>query len=81
LAEVDGNLVCVLDRDTLTVTLTWHAKIRGPDFTPIHFKLTPRTSEKLKTDKGRPIWSVTAQVITTEEKATLDETSKRCADH
>jgi hypothetical protein len=80
LNEVDGNLVCIYDRDTMTVTLTWHGKFRGPDFEPVQFKLVPKTSERLKTDKGRPIWSIAAQVISAEEKITLDATSDRRMD-
>jgi AAA domain len=75
LAEVDGNLVTILQRDTMTVTLYWHGKIRGPDFKPPEFKLVSATSDRLKTAKGRQLWTVTAHPISTEEKEQMDASS------
>ena len=37
IAEVDGNLSC--RKDDSVVELHWQGKFRGPDFTPISFKL------------------------------------------
>jgi hypothetical protein len=52
LAEVDGNLVCVLARSSMVVEVTTHGKFRGPEFTPFTFKLKQGTSAKLVDRKG-----------------------------
>jgi AAA domain len=50
IAEVDGNLSC--RKDDSVVELHWQGKFRGPDFTPISFKLRTVTHERLKDTKG-----------------------------
>ena len=47
LGEIDCNLV-LKARASMVVDLHWHQKMRGPDFPPIPFLLTPGTSEKIK---------------------------------
>jgi hypothetical protein len=78
LNELDGNLVCF--REDSSVTLTWHGKLRGVDFAPLLFKLSARTTEKLRDSKGRSIWTVIATPISEFEKARLDETSRNRQD-
>jgi ribosomal protein L12E/L44/L45/RPP1/RPP2 len=74
--EVDGNLVCLYDADTKIVTMTHHGKFRGPDFEPPLFRIVAdKNCEKLKTVKGRGVWTATAHLISAEEKAALDEKS------
>ena len=73
LAEVDGNLVCQKVPDSMAVDLHWHGKFRGPDFSPIPFELNAGTTDKLKTSKGKLIWTVWAMPITPEERAKLDD--------
>ena len=72
LNEVDGNLVVLGESGSLAVELSWHGKFRGVDFPPIAFQLVPGKSERLKDSKGRPIWSVSARAITSEEHNALD---------
>jgi hypothetical protein len=67
LAEVDGNLVSILDRTTRTVEVTTHGKFRGPEFAPFSFKLVPGKSPLLVDTKGREIWTVFARPISDEE--------------
>jgi hypothetical protein len=71
LAEMDGNLVCVKDASTMLVEVTWHGKFRGPDFAPFSFKLIPTQSPKLVDSKGRLIWTVYAQAVSSAEQETL----------
>jgi KaiC/GvpD/RAD55 family RecA-like ATPase len=70
--EMDGNLVCIKQPDSMVVELHWQVKLRGPDFAPIPFKLTPGTSERLKDSKGRKLWTVTAAPITDQQQAEAD---------
>jgi hypothetical protein len=74
LAEVDGNLVCLRNGDI--VELHWHGKLRGPDFTPIPFKITPGTTSRLTDSRGRPIWTVTARPITEDEQTAAENTAR-----
>lgn len=68
LNEVDCNLVLKrISEVPKVVELTWQGKIRGPDFSPISFKLTTCTSDKIKDSKGRLIWTVTAAPMTDDE--------------
>ena len=67
LAEVDGNLVCILDRPTMMVEVTTHGKFRGPEFTPFSFKLVAGQSDKLVDSKGRHIWTIFARAVSNEE--------------
>ena len=55
LAEVDGILVCIGQPGGGPVDLHWHGTYRGPDFAPLHFRITAGTTEKLKDSKGRSI--------------------------
>ena len=80
LAEVDGNLVCHKVPDSMAVDLHWHGKFRGPDFSPIPFQLRPGTTDRLKTSKGKLIWTVTAMPITAEQRAGLDDKAVRDQD-
>ena len=72
LAEVDGNLVCLIEARQV-VEVTTHGKFRGPEFTPFTFKLKPGTSAKLVDRKGRSIWTVTASVISDAELKKLEQ--------
>jgi len=67
LAEVDGNLVSILDRETMTVEVTTHGKFRGPEFAPFSFKLVPGKSPTLVDTKGREIWTVFARPVSDED--------------
>ena len=80
LAEVDGNLVCQKVPDSMAVDLHWHGKFRGPDFSPIPFELRAGTTNKLKTSKGKLIWTVTAMPITPEQRTVLDDGAARDQD-
>jgi AAA domain-containing protein len=71
LNEIDTNLVCVKEPNSMTVQLHWHRKVRGVDFAPIPFELKPGTTERLTDSKGRPIWTVTARPISTDEQTTI----------
>ncbi|MHC2718261.1 bifunctional DNA primase/polymerase [Bradyrhizobium diazoefficiens] len=74
LNEVDGNLVLMTASEApKVVDLHWHGKFRGPDFSPISFALTAGTSERIKDSKGRPIWTVTARMLTTAERAATED--------
>jgi hypothetical protein len=78
LNELDSNLVLIPVSETPKVSeLHWHGKHRGPDFAPISFKLTPRTSEKIKDSKGRLIWTVTAAPLTRGEVDAAESTGIR----
>jgi hypothetical protein len=78
--EVDTNLVCVKQPDSGIIELYWHVKIRGPDFTPIPFKLASGTTDRLKDSKGRLIWTVTARPITEREHDAADIAARRNRD-
>jgi hypothetical protein len=67
LAEVDGNLVGITDRETMTVEVTTHGKFRGPEFAPFSFKLVPGKSPLLIDTKGREIWTVFARPVSDED--------------
>jgi hypothetical protein len=73
LAEVDGNLVAIKDPNTMTIEVTTHGKFRGPDFAPFAFRLMPSTSPKLIDSKGRPVWSIYAEAISSAERETLKD--------
>jgi hypothetical protein len=73
-AEVDTNLIC-RKSEANTIELHWNGKIRGPDFAPLTFKLNPGTTDKLKDSKGRPIWTVTASLLSEEEEAEIEAAS------
>jgi hypothetical protein len=73
LNEIDANLICKREPNSMAVQLHWHRKIRGVDFAPIAFELKQGTTNKLKDSKGRPIWTVTARPISEDEQTRLDE--------
>jgi hypothetical protein len=60
-AEIDGNLTCMSDRQL--VELHWQTKLRGPNFLPLKFELKQVTTPKLKDSKGRLITTVVAQAL------------------
>jgi hypothetical protein len=68
IAEVDGNLVCVKQPNSIVAEIHWHGKLRGSDFAPIPFQLVTGTCDELKTSSGRSLWTVTAQPITEQEQ-------------
>ena len=76
LAEVDGNLVAIKQPGSMVVELNTHGKYRGPEFSPISFKIVPGTSDKLVDTKGRPIWTVTATPITETERDGIDNSTR-----
>jgi hypothetical protein len=71
IAEIDANLTLWANEDRLTTQLHWQAKIRGPDFSPVSFSLTPINLDAVRDKKGRLFKSVVAQLQTAEaaEKA------------
>jgi AAA domain/Bifunctional DNA primase/polymerase, N-terminal/Primase C terminal 2 (PriCT-2) len=80
LAEVDGNLVGITDRMTMTVEMTTHGKFRGPEFAPFSFKLVPSKSPILVDTKGREIWTVFARPISDEDVEQLKTGGRRDQD-
>ena len=76
LAEVDGNLVAIKQPGSTVVELNTHGKFRGPEFSPIPFKIVSGTSNKLVDTKGRSIWTVTAMPITELERASIDNSAR-----
>lgn len=67
LAEIDANLTLWAEGDRETTTLHWQGKIRGADFQPVTFALTPVTLSDKVDAKGRPLASVVATLRTSEE--------------
>jgi hypothetical protein len=61
IAEVDGNLTCLMAGDVATVH--WAGKYRGPDFGEMVFELTETFADALKDSEGRPMPTVTARAI------------------
>ena len=61
IAEVDGNLTCLL-RDKV-LEISWQGKYRGLHFEPWHFELVEVTAEKLKDQKGERIVTVMARAL------------------
>lgn len=76
LAEVDGNLVAIKQPGSMIVELNTHGKFRGPEFSPISFKIVSGTSKKLVDTKGRLIWTVTAMPITETERDGIDNSAR-----
>ena len=72
LAEVDGNLVCIKERGSMVAEISTHGKFRGPEFAPFSFKLVSATSDRLKDTKGRSIWTVYAEAISSEEQEEIE---------
>lgn len=68
LNELDGNLTLWSATMGEVTTLHWHGKIRGPDFSPLHFKL--QTIWTGHDDaKGRPFNTIIARPMDEEEAA------------
>ena len=76
LNAIDGNLCCKMDRRTLVAELGIAGKFRGPEFAPLAFALKIGTSEKIKDSKGRMIKTVTARLITEEEREKLEDNAR-----
>lgn len=73
-AEVDGNLT--LSKSDQVVTLHWQGKFRGPDFSPISFRLASATSERLRDSKGRKIPTVIAEALTERERTEAEASTR-----
>ena len=58
LAEVDGNLTCWKENETVEVH--WQGKFRGPEFAPLSFRLRTLTCGALRDSEGRSIPTVVA---------------------
>jgi hypothetical protein len=71
-AEIDSNLV-LYQRGDMAVAIHWQGKHRGPEFEYLHFKIEPGTSEKLRTAKGKPVWTVIARPIDEAEASRLED--------
>jgi hypothetical protein len=67
LAEIDANLTLWAEGDRETTTLHWQGKIRGADFQPVTFGLTPVTLSDKRDAKDRPLMSVVATLRTSEQ--------------
>ena len=80
LAEVDGNLVAIMERSAMVVEITTHGKFRGPEFAPFSFELKAMTCEKLKDSKKREIWTIVAKPISDEEQEVLEKQGERQQD-
>jgi hypothetical protein len=61
LAEVDGNLTCLLTGKVIEVH--WKGKFRGLNFEPWHFELIEVTANRLKDQKGEHIITVMAHAL------------------
>jgi hypothetical protein len=73
LNEVDGNLVAIYDKRTMISEITTHGKWRGPEFNPFSFKMVPAQSEKLVDSKGKKIWTVYAEAISSEQQDAIEQ--------
>ena len=67
LAEIDVNLTLWAEGDREVTTLHWQGKIRGADFQPVTFGLSPVVLNDKKDVKGRSLPSVVATLRTTEQ--------------
>jgi hypothetical protein len=77
-AEIDGNLT-ITQSDGIP-TLHWQTKFRGPDFTPIAFKLRSVTHQDIKTAKGKLISTVVATVLSGAEQEAIEDAAYRDED-
>ena len=68
IAEIDANLTLWAEGERETTTMHWSGKIRGADFTPVTFALTPVKLIGKEDRKGRPFMSVVA-VAQSDEQA------------
>lgn len=71
IAEMDGNLT--LSKAGEAVRLHWQGKHRGPDFTPISFRLQTVNAPQLVDSKGRPVPTVMAVPLAEGESAALPQ--------
>ena len=67
LAEIDVNLTLWAEGDREVTTLHWQGKIRGADFQPVTFGLSPVVLSDKKDVKGRSLPSVVATLRTSEQ--------------
>ena len=75
LNAIDGNLCCKMDRRTLVAESRHRRKVpRLRASALLAFALKIGTSEKIKDSKGRMIKTVTARLITEEEREKLKTT-------
>ena len=70
LNELDGNFTLWSEVLGQTTTLHWQDKIRGPDFTPINYRLTSTPLDGYLDNFGNPPLSVTASPISEDAVAT-----------
>lgn len=68
IAEIDANLTLWAAGERETTSLHWAGKLRGADFTPVTFALTPVRLNRLRDVRERPFVSVVA-VPQSEEQA------------
>jgi hypothetical protein len=73
LAEVDGNLACIADHSTKVVEINTHGKFRGPEFSPLSFKLIEGTSDQLRDTKGGYIRTIYCELLTSAEEENISE--------
>lgn len=66
IAELDVNLTAWAEGERTTTSIHWHGKIRGADFQPVVFALTPVTLAEKRDAKGRAFVSVVAHLQTAE---------------
>src|SRR5215470_3815800 len=66
-AEVDGNFTIWMANGVCS--LSWHTKIRGPDFDPVEFRLKTIWPSGLVDEDGNPFPTVIAELVTAEEEA------------
>jgi hypothetical protein len=78
LAEVDGNLTAV--KNAMAVKLHWQGKFRGPEFEPINFQLKSVTTDRLKDNKRRSIWTVYAKYLSDEAEEQMAASARRDED-
>lgn len=73
LNELDGNFTLWSEVLGQTTTLHWQDKIRGPDFTPLNYRLKSTPLERYTDNFGNPPFSVTASPMT--EDAVASQTA------
>ncbi len=78
LNEMDGNLTSAKKEEISE--LHWQGKFRGPDFSPIAFKLQPVKTPTLIDSKGRQVPTVAAEPITASEKTEMELTARNDED-
>jgi len=71
--EMDGNFTNAKKDEVIEVH--WQVKLRGPDFSPLKFRLVSATASVLKDSQGRSIPSVMAVAISETEQAAAAQNS------